>query len=429
MLGISRVVEVQMWDDLTDTTVPQFDSHSFSSTKPQTRIIKPPSRERNYRTGSSSISKGAGVRSIIDDNHSYTSRSVGQNTVRVDLLNDHLSEHRTSSVLRKKQLCFEYQSLRNSVENSYKSYRSKKKPADLILTARYLEWTSWFKKRYSTDPTTKLTKREFEKLWSFFNQLSHSIKDQKVSSSHQGHPAPAHRSQNGNGNGVHLEVIVEAFVEYGVFDSRHEAMKLLTSIDTDSSQTITFLEFMDGINTSNVSQTLQLRYFISSLVHCRSKNSIAQSHRHEGNNVLGAFSNAVLKTRLRRNSTSSKLRGDAATAADSQGQQEQELQLEKEEEEGSVRERRKSTRSIQGKDQGNGRGGGVEVGSSLESSPKPSSAHSPSPGSVHVPSVSVPSSEPKQSYSQSNPHPLSSRLRAISSRMANPNRVYVQNHP
>jgi hypothetical protein len=376
-----------MWDDLTETTsVPQLDYSQNLSSKitRQQKIKTPSSRGRNYQIGScASISKGGGVRSIIDDNQSFTSQSVGH-TVRVDLLNDHSSDHRTSSVLRKKQLSFEYQSLRNSVENSYKSYRSKKKAPDIILTARYLQWTSWFKKRYATDPTTKLTKREFEKLWAFFHQLSSSKNEPKGLSS----------ASSSSSNGIHLDVIVEAFVEYGVFETRIEALKLLNTIDTDRSQTITFLEFMDGINTSNVSQTLQLRYFISSLVSCRKKNSSL----HEGN-ILGAFSNAVLRTRLRRGSTNGKLK--------TEGWNDLQQQEDGGDGPGSVDDTEGTSvlpsteaKSVQS-------GGGVVIGS-IESTPKPSS--------------------PTQ-YSQSHPHPLSSRLRAISSRMSNSNRVYVQDHP
>lgn len=344
--------------------------------------------------------RGVSIHSLRDheNDSSYCStshHSIGE-VVRINLLTDHSSEYRTSSVLRKQQLSHEYQSLRKNVEKSYQGYRCQKRSSDRILTGRYLQWTSWFKKRYSTDPTTKLTKREFEKLWTFFNQLSSSSasskSDQRSSSSRSSSsPLSPSTSSSPSSNGIHLDVIVEAFVEYGVFDTRGEALKLLKTIDTDRNQTITFLEFMDGINTSNLSQTLQLRYFISSLVSCRRKDSSIQEGKK---NILGAFSNAVLRTRLRRVSTSSKLKSeewDDLQQEDGDGDGVGSLDEVKEM---VIPSPRKSTPS----------GDGI-VSDSIEST-----AHRSSP----------------RQYSKSRPHPLASRLRAISSRMSDSNRVYVQ---
>jgi hypothetical protein len=348
-----------MWDDLSESTRSPLER----STPGQ---IKTANRMKHYLP-----SGGGGA--FADESRSLTSKSI--KTVRVDLLNDHRSNQRTSSACRRKQLMTEFEALKCSVEASYKSYRQKRKTDH--LTARYLQWTSWFKKRYSTDPTTKLTRREFEKLWLWFGQLSNAS-----SPHHQQQQLPSSKKKISKTNGIQINTIVDLFVEYGVFENHSSAMKLLKTIDTDQSQTITFLEFMDGINSSDITQTLQLRYFISSLVYER---KILSHADNKDKNLLGAFSNAVLKTRLRRGST--------AKAIQIQQMKEKQQQQEEQEEDSSSDVNERSERS---------RGG-------LES---PSRAQVPLSPSIDSPA----------SYATSRPHPLASRLRA---RLANPSRVYV----
>lgn len=347
-----------MWDDLTENTL------SNNSHKPKIIPVKTYKRIKNYQLHSPKESTSNSLQ--FDDSQTLTSRSV--KTIRVDLLNDHRNDLRTSSVRRKKQLVSEFSALKQAVESSYKAYRNKKKPD--IQAARYSQWASWFKKRYSTDPTTKLTKREFEKLWSWFGGLSQE------------------GEKNSKSNGIQLDIIVDAFVEYGVFENRQNALKLLRTIDTDRNQTISFLEFMDGINSGNVTQTLQLKYFVSSLVDHRKRGP-----NQDGKNVLGVFSNAVLNTRLRRESSNSRLR---ATSDDLGSADELDLFAHR----GSVYE------------------------CPLSPSTGRMSTHQESEKEAEHSPIGTPS--PKQaSYSTSRPHPLAARLQALSKKLSNPNRVYV----
>lgn len=176
--------------------------------------------------------------------------------------------YRTSSAIRKKQLSNEFQFLKDSIASVYKSYRKKKKPD--VLTARYLQWTGWLKKKSPVSPTVKLTKREFEKLWLWFkSHMDESDVDEE--------------------GGIHVDKIVDAFVDYGVFQTKTQAVKLVRSLDTDGNQTITFTEFMEGINHGELTQILQLRCFVSTLARERPK---------QKKPLLKLFSNAVLKTRL-----------------------------------------------------------------------------------------------------------------------------------
>lgn len=304
---------------------------------------------------------------LYDDSQSTLTAGRSIHTVRINLLTDHRSHQRTSSALRRKQLASEFSALKHSVESSYKAYRNKKKPD--VQGARYSQWASWFKKRYSTDPTTKLTKREFEKLWSWFGKLSNSKSDgeQKTSTS----------------QGIQLDIIVDAFIEYGVFENRQNALKLLKTIDTDRNQTITFVEFMDGINSGNVTQTLQLKYFVSSLVDHRKRKPLS-----DGKNVLGVFSNAVLNSRLKRRSSNSRL---GATSEDL----------------GSADE---SDDSFAHK-------------RNVDESPSAPSTE-PKLGSELEQPIAKPAPKPA-SYTSSRTHPLAARWQALSTKMASPNRVYA----
>jgi hypothetical protein len=375
-----------MWDDISESTCPK---------SPQDRRQIKTNRQE-YQIPPINTLKSPG-----DESPSLTSKSM--KTVRLDLLNDHMTTQRTSSASRRKQLTTEFDALKSAVESSYKSYRKKKRTSD-HLTARYLQWTSWFKKRYSTDPTTKLTRREFEKLWSWFSQLStpeeqhpsQQLSQQQFSkkkkstpqnnSASSSPPSSSSSSHPHHHRGIQLKTIVDLFVEYGVFETHHSAMKLLKTIDTDRSQTITFLEFMDGINSSDLTQTLQLRYFISSLVYERKIiSSPSPSHGEKEKNLLGPYSNALLRTRLRRTSTMK-----TTTRGGERDDEEQE-------EEGESR--RVGTLSF-------------------------SSVSSPSRAQLALSTsrLSPPRSPP--SYTTSHPHPLASRLRA---KLANPSRVYVRN--
>lgn len=169
-----------------------------------------PSSTSSFPYSSSSASASASSISL-----SSSLNTLNTNKKIINLLNDNNKLYYTSSIKRKKELLNEFNLLKNSIEEVYKTYRKKRKQD--IITTRYLQWNEWLKKKSSNNTNVKLTKREFEKLWNWFGD----------------HMDASDIDEEG---GIQIEKIVDAFVEHGVFQTRLQALKLVKNIDKDGNE-------------------------------------------------------------------------------------------------------------------------------------------------------------------------------------------------
>jgi hypothetical protein len=65
-----------------------------------------------------------------------------------------------------------------------------------------------------------------------------------------------------SGDGVHVSVIAQAFFDRRVFAKKVHADNMIACMDTDRSGALSFEEFMDAVNGSNLLQSACLRKFI-----------------------------------------------------------------------------------------------------------------------------------------------------------------------
>ena len=148
--------------------------------------------------------------------------------------------------------------LRQQCEGNYKKYRSHKKIDEFEI--RYEQWQKYFK-THKSDIRVTIGRAEIEKFWFWFESR-----------------LDAHSESNG---GVQIERMVTDFVDYGVVSSTTEARKLLRRIDEDASGTISFEEFMAGLNSGQVHQVGRLKHFMSKI------GSMSKKDREEWDRLNG----------------------------------------------------------------------------------------------------------------------------------------------
>lgn len=148
----------------------------------------------------------------------------------------------SASALQRMEYSSEIKGLTQACADNYKKYRSQRKVDD--FTSRYEHWQTYFSK-HKSNVNIRITKSEFEKFWLWFESR-----------------VEAHVQDEG---GIKLERVVTDFVDYGVVSSAQEAKYLLTQIDADGSGTISFEEFMEGMNSGKAHQIGRLKYFMSTI--------------------------------------------------------------------------------------------------------------------------------------------------------------------